>query len=174
MYLIADFRVRGLYGIGLNMSFLLIDANNYFSRFYFGGKDRVIDIYLNFLKKALKFFNATHYCNVIDAERSFRYNIYDKYKANREEKPKEYHDFFECLKNNFIKLGINYISSKTLEAEDSCNLFVKNNSSINFTVLSGDKDCLLILDSPNVEIWDYKETEFKKRDFIKYEIFNNN
>src|SRR5574338_302374 len=154
--------------------FLLIDTNNYFSRFYFANTEKVIDLYLNFFKKALNFFSATHYCNVIDAERSFRYDIYDQYKSTREEKPEDYHEFFKLLKFNFEKLKIHSISSKTLEAEDSCNLFVKNNLNQKFTILSGDKDCLLTLDSPNVEVWDYKATEFVKRNFVKYNIFEKN
>lgn len=154
------------------MTFLLIDTNNYFSKFFFGGGDRVIDLYLNFLNKALDYFKPTHYCNVLDAEKSFRYQLYDQYKANRPPKPPEYYDWYKCLLLNFQKQNINHITSKTLEAEDSINLFVKNNNVVQFTVLSGDKDCLLLYENSNVSVFRYENTEFQERSFAKYNIFD--
>lgn len=154
------------------MTFLLIDAENYFSKFFFGSGERVIDTYLNFLNKALTHFNATHYCNVFDAERSFRYDLYDQYKAKRPAKPENFDDFYKLLILNFQKLKINHISSKTLEAEDSINLFVTNNKNVQFNVISGDKDCLLLYENNNVNVFRYEEKEFQERTFIKYNIFD--
>lgn len=150
--------------------FLLIDTNNFYSKFWFGGKEAVIDIFLVFLKKAIRHFKADKYCCCIDAECSFRYDIYDQYKANREKKPEEYYETFELLKFNFKKLNVHYISSKSLEAEDTMNLFVKNNPTEQFIVLSGDKDCLLMYEYANVKIYNYDEGEFIERNFNKYEF----
>jgi DNA polymerase-1 len=154
------------------MKFLLIDTNNYFSKFFHGAGERVIDTYLNFLNKAINQFEPDYYCNVLDAERSFRYDIYDQYKAHRPAKPKDYDEFYKLLILNFQKLKINYISSKTLEAEDSINLFVKNNNDVRFTALSSDKDCLLLYEHSNVSVFRYEGGEFEERTFIKYNIFD--
>lgn len=150
--------------------FLLIDTNNFYSKFWFGSKENAIEIFLAFLKKAIKYFDVDKYCCCIDAEHSFRHDIYDQYKANREEKPKEYYETFDLLKLNFKKLNIHHISSKSLEAEDVMNLFVKNHLSENFIVLSGDKDCLLMYENKNVKIYNYEGGEFVEKNFNKFQF----
>lgn len=152
--------------------FLLIDTNNFYSKFWFGGKNAVIDIFLSFLKKSIKYFNVDKYCCCIDSERSFRFALYEQYKANREQKPKEYYENFELLKFNFKKLNVHHISSKSLEAEDIMNLFIKNHPDEQFIVLSGDKDCLLLYEYDNCKVYNYDGGEFIERNFFKYDIFD--
>lgn len=149
------------------MNFLLIDLNNYFSRFYFANKDNCIERYLKLIKDSLQEFSPKYLCNLIDAPISFRKGLYPHYKSHRAEKPADYYELLNNLKFNLKQFKYSYQTSKTLEAEDLANLFTSNIDSFDFIVLSNDKDCLQ-LESETCKIFDY----FNKRDesgqFIKF------
>lgn len=149
------------------MNFLLIDLNNYFSRFYYANKDSCIERYLKLIKDSINTYSPSYICNCIDAKVSFRYELYPKYKANREPKPPEYYELLENLKFNLKKFKYPIQTSKSLEAEDLIGLFIQNVENINFVVLSNDKDCLQ-LQQNNVRIFDY----FNKRNsFGEFQLF---
>lgn len=149
------------------MKFLLIDLNNYFSRFYFANKDNCIERYIKLIKDSIKEFNPDYLCNLIDAPTSFRKSLYPDYKSQRPEKPKDYYDLLENLKFNLKKLNFAYQSSKTLEAEDLANLFTSNISNSEFIILSNDKDCLQ-LESNNCKIFDYFNKRNDQGIFVNY------
>lgn len=156
------------------MKFLLIDLNNYFSRFYFANKDNCVERYIKLIKDSISQFQPNYLCNLIDAPISFRKALYSEYKSQRPEKPSDYYELLENLKFNLKKLNYPYQTSKSLEAEDLANLFITNIEDCEFIVLSNDKDCLqLELDDPEAEyskcrIFDYFNQKDKNGNFIKF------
>lgn len=149
------------------MNFLLIDLNNYFSRFYFANKDNCIERYLKLIKDSVLEFSPEYLCNLIDAPTSFRKGLYPNYKSQRPEKPKDYYELLENLKFNLKQFKYPYQTSKTLEAEDLANLFTSNIDNFEFIVLSNDKDCLQ-LESENCKIFDYFNKRDESGNFIKF------
>lgn len=158
------------------MKILLIDSNNYIGKFFnAAGKERTTEIFLNFLKSAIKYFKVDGYCCCLDGNENFRKQIYPDYKATREEKSQDWKDAQENLLLNFKKLGIHHIKSKSLEAEDIINLFIKNHPNEQFIVLSGDKDCLLTYEHNNcLGVFDYEDKKFIERTFEKFGIYDEN
>ncbi len=127
-----------------NQVFVLIDFNNYFTRFYFANKEICVERYLKFLKDVIQKFNPQWLVNLIDAERNFRYDIFPQYKKNRPDKEEDFENLRKNCLFNLEKLNWPIQNSKTLEAEDLANIFVKNNPKLHFIILSNDKDCLQI------------------------------
>ena len=160
-------------------TFLLIDLNNYFSRFYFSNPESCIERYLLLIKDSIKEFSPTWICNCIDAPISFRKSLYDLYKSNRETKPPEYYSSLSLLKFNLQKFKYPIQTSKSLEAEDICSLFTENLifEDIRFVVLSNDKDVLQLetLEDDRVRIFDYfnrKNDEGIKVKFVQKSVRN--
>ena len=165
-------------------TFLLIDLNNYFSRFFYANSETCIERYLLLIKDSIREFSPTWICNCIDAPISFRKGLYNNYKSNREDKPAEYYSLLNLLKFNLQKFKYPIQTSKSLEAEDICSLFLENlkNEDIKFVVLSNDKDVLQLeqLENNKVRIFDYfnrKNEEGEKVKFVQKSIkdfsFNN-
>lgn len=134
--------------------FLLIDLNNYFSRFYFANPENCVERYLKMIRDSIGNFGPEYVCNLVDGPISFRRALYPDYKSHRPEKPKDYYELLENLKYNLKQFKYPYMSSKSLEAEDIANLFVKNLPDFEYIILSNDKD-LLQLQSANTHIFDY-------------------
>lgn len=158
-------------------TFLLIDLNNYFSRFFYANSETCIERYLLLIKDSIREFSPTWICNCIDAPISFRKGLYNNYKSNREDKPAEYYSLLNLLKFNLRKFKYPIQTSKSLEAEDICSLFLENlkNEDIKFVVLSNDKDVLQLedLDNDRVRIFDYfnrKNEEGVKIKFIQKSV----
>jgi DNA polymerase-1 len=147
--------------------FLLIDLNNYFSRFYFANPENCVERYLKMIRDSISQFGSEYLCNLIDGPLSFRKNIYPEYKAHRPEKPKDYYELLENLKYNLKQFKYPYMSSKSLEAEDIANLFVKNLNGFEYIILSNDKD-LLQLQSENTHVFDYYN---RKNEEGKFQLF---
>lgn len=165
-------------------TFLLIDLNNYFSRFYFSNPESCIERYLLLIKDSIKEFSPTWICNCVDAPISFRKGLYELYKSNREIKPPEYYSSLNLLKFNLQKFKYPIQTSKSLEAEDICSLFIENlknekqnENEIKFVVLSNDKDVLQLetVSNNKVRIFDYfnrKNDEGIKVKFVQKSIRN--
>ncbi len=147
--------------------FLLIDLNNYFSRFYYANPENCVERYLKMVKDCVSELNPIYFCNLIDGPTSFRKGLYPQYKSQRSEKPKEYYELLNNLKFNLRKISFPQMGSKSLEAEDLANLFVQNLPNYEYIILSNDKD-LLQLKSENCHVFDY----FNKRDNEgKFQVF---
>lgn len=165
-------------------TFLLIDLNNYFSRFYFSNSESCIERYLLLIKDSIREFSPTWICNCIDAPISFRKSLFENYKSNRQDKPPEYYSLLNLLRFNLQKFHYPIQTSKSLEAEDICSLFTENLifEDIKFVVLSNDKDVLQLetLEDNRVRIFDYfnrKNNEGVKvkfvQKFVKDFLLNN-
>ena len=150
----------------MNNIVVLIDFNNYFNRFYFSDKNSCVERYLRFVKEILNYFSPEFMINLFDAPFSFRKEKYAFYKANRENKPKEFYDLLKECKFNLQKFNYHCMTSKSLEAEDLMNMIIKNTEieEYKYIILSGDKD-VLQLENKNVKIFDYRKE--------KNELFSN-
>ncbi len=153
-------------------TFLLIDLNNYFSRFFFANPESCIERYLLLIKDSIREFSPTWICNCIDAPISFRKSLFENYKSNRQDKPPEYYSLLNLLKFNLQKFHYPIQTSKSLEAEDICSLFTENLifEDIKFVVLSNDKDVLQLetfLDE-KVQIFDYFNKKDENGNFQKF------
>lgn len=160
----------------MNNLFILIDLNNYFSRFYYSNPENCVERYLGMIQYILSTFSPGYFCNLIDAPQSFRKELYKDYKANRQEKPKDYYEKLKNLKYNLKKFGYPQQSSKSLEAEDLMNLFIENLPDYKFLLFSNDKD-ILQLESERVVIFNYlakkvndEYTLFEQRSFKNLEF----
>lgn len=158
-------------------TFLLIDLNNYFSRFFYANSETCIERYLLLIKDSIREFSPTWICNCVDAPISFRKSLYSLYKSNRENKPLEYYSLLNLLKFNLQKFHYPIQTSKSLEAEDICSLFTENLifEDIKFVVLSNDKDVLQLetLEDNRVRIFDYfnrKNDEGIKVKFVQKSV----
>ena len=153
-------------------TFLLIDLNNYFSRFYFSNPESCIERYLLLLKDSIKEFSPIWICNCVDAPISFRKALYNNYKSHRQDKPPEYYSLLNLLKFNLQKFHYPTQTSKSLEAEDICSLFTENLifEDIKFVVLSNDKDVLQLetLEDNRVRIFDYFNRKNESGEKIKF------
>ncbi len=164
----------------MSQTFLLIDLNNYFSRFFFANSENCIERYLLLIKDSIREFSPTWICNCIDAPISFRKGLYEPYKSHRQDKPPEYYSLLSLLKFNLQKFHYPIQTSKSLEAEDICSLFtenLKNEEKIKFVVLSNDKDVLQLetVSNNKVRIFDYfnrKNDEGVKVKFVQKSIRN--
>lgn len=157
-----------------NPIFVLIDFNNYFTRFFFSNKETCVERYLKLLKDIKQKFNPTWLVNLMDAPKNFRSEFYPEYKGTRPPKP----EGFEDLRNNCIfnlnKFNWPIQTSKTLEAEDLANLFTHNSpsSEVKFIVLSDDKDCLPI-ESTSALIFNYTGQIKESEELFKQKSFRN-
>lgn len=158
-------------------TFLLIDLNNYFSRFFYANPDSCIERYLLLLKDSIREFSPMWICNCVDAPISFRKSLYKLYKSHRQDKPPEYYSLLNLLKFNLQKFHYPIQTSKSLEAEDICSLFTENLifEEIKFVVLSNDKDVLQLetIENDRVRIFDYfnrKNEEGEKVKFVQKSV----
>ena len=153
-------------------TFLLIDLNNYFSRFFFANPETCIERYLLLIKDSIKEFSPNWICNCIDAPISFRKSLFENYKSNQEKKPPEYYSSLNLLKFNLQKFNYPIQTSKSLEAEDLISLFVENlrGEKIKFVVLSNDKDVLQVesIENNQVQIFDYFNRKNENGEKIKF------
>lgn len=153
-------------------TFLLIDLNNYFSRFFYANPDSCIERYLLLLKDSIREFSPMWICNCVDAPISFRRGLYNSYKSHRQDKPPEYYSLLNLLKFNLQKFHYPIQTSKSLEAEDICSLFTENLifEDIKFVVLSNDKDVLQLetLENDRVRIFDYFNRKNEEGEKIKF------
>lgn len=149
------------------MACLLIDGNNIFSKYYYANKEKCIDFCISFIKNSIRLFKVTHCCCVFDAKESYRKSLYQLYKSSRKTKPEDLDLYFENFKKTLSENNLCYISSKTLEAEDSINLIVGTNPNIEFIVLSEDKDILLLRNFENCKIFKKYNEELQIPQYCK-------
>lgn len=146
--------------------FVLVDLNNYFTRFYYGNPENCVERYLRMIKDIISTFSPGYFCNLIDAPVCFRKTLFPEYKATRNKKPDDFYEKLENLKYNLKMFNHPFQTSKSLEAEDLMNLFVENIPDVKFVLFSNDKD-ILQLESQNTVIFNY----LAKKINDKFELF---
>ena len=87
-------------------------------------------------------------------KKSFRFNIYPEYKANRKKMPDELKTQIEEIKNMLLILNIPMVMEEGFEADDILGTFARKYASNNLEVIivSGDKDAFQLVND-NVKIY---------------------
>ncbi|MCR2820183.1 5'-3' exonuclease [Lederbergia panacisoli] len=144
-----------------NPHFLLIDgmallfrsfyATSVRNNFMFSSKGvptNAVQGYLKHLLTAVEKFDPTHIAVCWDmGSQTFRNDMFDGYKANRQAPPVEMIPQFDLAKNVTDSLGIMSIGLAGYEADDCIGTISNQYKELaNITVLTGDRDLLQIID----------------------------
>ncbi len=140
-----------------HQKFLIIDANSIIHRAYHalpplttkeGKLVNAVYGFASILFKALRDIKPDYIAVCFDLPGgTFRDEIYEEYKAGREEKPQEFHDQFPIIKELLKNLNIKICEKEGFEADDLIGTLIKNNKNENVKniILSGDKDLLQLV-----------------------------
>jgi len=101
--------------------------------------------------------------------KSFRFRIYEEYKANRQKMPDDLRSQIDEIKNLVKEIGIPVIESSDFEADDILGTMAKKYASplLDVYLVTGDKDAYQLLDE-NVKIY------ANKKGIADYEIYDKN
>ncbi|MDD4543838.1 MAG: DNA polymerase I, partial [Clostridia bacterium] len=135
---------RAFYGMAANM---LVTKNGIFTNAIYG--------FLNILEKYLVEDEPSHIAVAFDLKgKTFRHNMYDKYKAGRKGMPSELSMQLPILKEILTAMNIPILEKEGYEADDILGTLSLNASEqMKVTVLTGDKDMLqLVSDKCTVKI----------------------
>ncbi len=154
------------------MKYALVDSSNLFFRSINAGYNNNIElkiglslnVFLNSLNNIEKNFSPDHYVICMD-NKSWRYNIYEKYKLARKRKyynlsPKEKEENF-ILKNVYDDM-ISFFNEKTnmtvlkcegLEADDLISFWIDKHEKDEHIIVSLDSDFVQLLKNNNVIIY---------------------
>ena len=140
-----------------HQKFLIIDANSIIHRAYHalpplttkeGKLVNAVYGFASILFKALRDIKPDYIAVCFDLPGgTFRDEIYEEYKAGREEKPQEFHDQFPIIKELLKNLNIKICEKEGFEADDLIGTLIKNNKNadVRNIILSGDKDLLQLV-----------------------------
>ena len=135
---------RAFYGMAANM---LVTKNGIFTNAIYG--------FLNILEKYLVEDEPSHIAVAFDLKgKTFRHNMYDKYKAGRKGMPSELSMQLPILKEILSAMNIPILEKEGYEADDILGtLSLAASDQMAVTVLTGDKDMLqLVSDKCTVKI----------------------
>ena len=155
----------------MSRTFLLVDANNLFHRCKhvvsgdpYTKSGMSLHIIFNSLKKCWNKFNVDHLVFFMDSE-SWRYQVYEKYKAHRKLKTgtrtqneiDEDQIFYDAI-NSFLKFvedktNSTYLKSELLEADDIIAKWIDLHEDDTHIIFSADNDFIQLL-STNVMMYD--------------------
>ena len=161
------------------MKLLIVDGNSILNRAFFAVKGltnssgfptNAIFGFYNTLDKILKEDEFTHVVVAFDLKfKTFRHDLYDKYKANRTKMPNELFLQLEKTKDMLQFLGINICTKKGFEADDIIGSLSRIFSSKNVKVViaTGDRDCFqLINENVVVRLSSTKDSKYYDEDEI--------
>jgi len=143
----------------------LIDGSGYIFRAYYGIRPlststgvptNAVIGFARMLGKLLRNENPSHIAIAFDAkEKTFRHQIYDLYKANRDAPPEDLVPQFDLIQRLVQAMGITMVKIPGYEADDIIATMAKDatNQGFHSVVVSADKDLMQML-SPNVSIID--------------------
>ena len=161
------------------MKLLIVDGNSVLNRAFFAVKGltnssgfptNAIFGFYNTLYKILKEDEFTHVVVAFDLKfKTFRHELYDKYKANRTKMPDEMFCQLEKTKYMLQLLGIKICTKKGFEADDIIGSLSRIFSSKNVKVViaTGDRDCFqLINENVVVRLSSTKDSKYYDEDEI--------
>lgn len=158
---------------------ILVDGNNLLFRSYYatayngnfmknskGFPTNALFGFTNMMNKIISEEKPTHIIVAFDKGKTFRHEMYDHYKGERIETPKELKMQFPVAKDLLDAMGIKWYEIDNYEADDILGTFAKYcDLEENFigTIISSDKDLLQLL-SKDVDI-----KLLKQKDYIRYD-----
>ncbi|MBO68695.1 MAG: flap endonuclease Xni [Acidiferrobacteraceae bacterium] len=157
---------------------LLIDGPNLIRRIYAGisgyeedgaYKSRVIESCLSSLSRALEVHQPSHaLCAMDDREKSWRRNLFSKYKKNRKPIPSDLVEILGQIAQAFYDKGVLTIEVSEFEADDLiATISRKIEKAGGFvTILSTDKGFFQLI-SNSISVYDHFSHKFRGRDYVK-------
>lgn len=134
---------------------ILIDSNSLINRAFYalpmmtnsaGQYTNAVYGYLSMLQRLISEENPTHICAVFDEKaKTFRFDLYEGYKAKRKPMPDELASQLPLLKGVLSAMGIKILGIEGFEADDIIGTLSKKFKQ-DTIIVSGDKDCLQLLD----------------------------
>ena len=97
---------------------------------------------------------------------TFRHELYDRYKANRPEMPKDLVEQVDWIRKIITALGFKQLEVSGFEADDIIATLVKRFKDRPILIVTGDKDLIQLI-SERVSIWDPMKDEFLDLDTIR-------
>ena len=144
----------------------LIDVSGYIFRAYYALPQNLTNPagqpvgavlgFTNMILKLLTDLKAPYIAAIFDAARkNFRYDIYDQYKANREEAPADLIPQFPLFRDAAIAFGVPAIELEGYEADDLIATYAKlaKAQGRKVTIVGTDKDLMQLVDD-NVRLYD--------------------
>lgn len=123
--------------------------------------------FLKYFLNAINTYEPTHVICCWDmGKETFRTELYEDYKKNRDEPPKELIPQFDLVKEVVSMFHIPNITAKNYEADDIIGTLTKQLRKHKITVLTGDHDLLQLI-QPNVQI------ALMKKGIGNYELMTN-
>lgn len=108
--------------------------------------------FLKYFLSGINTFQPTHVICCWDVGReTFRTEIYDKYKQNRDKPPKELIPQFNLVKKAVHAFDLPNISKENYEADDIIGTLTKKFAHIPITIQTGDQDLLQLI-TPHVQV----------------------
>lgn len=134
---------------------ILIDSNSLINRAFYalpmmtnsaGEYTNAVYGYLSMLQRLISEEQPTHICAVFDEKgKTFRAEMFEGYKAKRKGMPDELATQLPILKEVLSAMGIKILAMEGFEADDIIGTLAKKFKQ-DTIVVSGDKDCLQLLD----------------------------
>jgi DNA polymerase-1 len=137
---------------------ILVDGSSYLYRAFHamrhlstaaGQPTNAIFGVINMLKSLKNEYNPQYMAVVFDARgKTFRHDLYDKYKANRPPMPDELREQVDYVHNIIVALGLPLLSVAGVEADDVIGTLAAEGARDGFDVIvsTGDKDLAQIVD----------------------------
>lgn len=151
-------------------SLIIVDAHSFIYKFYFSVGKRplittknedvtILHMFINKLISIEKNYNPTHMVICFDEKGpTFRNEIYENYKANRDKSPEEINRQTPILKNLLIELGYKVLSEPGFEADDfiAASTMSALKKGFEVKIFSQDKDLLQLVE-PGVAVVSMKK-----------------
>lgn len=151
-------------------SLIIVDAHSFIYKFYFSvGKKplitsknedvTILHMFINKLISIEKNYNPTHIVICFDEKGpTFRNQIYQEYKANRDKSPEEINRQTPILKNLLVKLGYKVLSEQGYEADDfiAASAIAAAKKDFEVKIFSQDKDLLQLVE-PKISVVSMKK-----------------
>ena len=147
-------------------SFFASAAMNQFIRLDDGKPSNGVQGFARHVLTAQNLMKPTHLAVCWDmGAHTFRNELYDGYKANRQEPPEEMLPQFDMAKDVSQMIGWQNFGTKGLEADDLIGSMIEKwKDDAQITVISGDRDLLQLL-NPSTTI------AFTKKGYTEYEVY---
>ena len=123
--------------------------------------------YVNMLLKAVREVEPTHLAVVLDSRgKTFRHEMYDKYKANRPPPPEDLREQFPYIEPMTKALGFPAVRAEGFEADDliAALAVVGESEGLEVVIVSGDKDLMQLVSDRTVMFDPMKDRTWRSVD----------
>lgn len=140
------------------MQWALIDGNSWFAADWYANQTHCATTFINRLRTLLDQFEFGRVAVCWDSPRSFRKDLMQEYKGHRSDKPREYYDALQAVKQMVAQEGIDSLEVPTFESDDCLATLaqIAVDEGVRAVIISADKDlhqCLVVDQVSQVISW---------------------